>query len=69
MTKQDVISLIYRLKTEAYNKLHETYEKLQSEPKNTLDHTLWYYIDKQYYFDEWLRKECDTLADPNYTEN
>lgn len=49
--------------------LHETYEKLQTEPKNTLDHTLWYYIDKQYYFDEWLRKECDTLADPNYTEN
>ena len=32
--------------------LHETYQKLQSEPKNTLDRTLGYYIDKQYYFDE-----------------
>ena len=38
--------------------LHETYEKLQDEPKNTLEHTLGYYIDKQYEFDEELRKEC-----------
>ena len=38
--------------------LHETYEKLQDEPKNTLEHTLQNYIDKQYQFDEELRKEC-----------
>ena len=38
--------------------LHETYEKLQNEPKNTLEHTLQEYIDKQYEFDEELRKEC-----------
>jgi hypothetical protein len=38
--------------------LHETYEKLKDEPKNTLEHTLQYYVDKQYYFDEELRKEC-----------
>ena len=38
--------------------LHETYEKLQKEPKNTLEHTLQNYIEKQYEFDEALRKEC-----------
>jgi hypothetical protein len=38
--------------------LHETYAALQDEPKNTLEHTLQYYIDKQYEFDEELRKEC-----------
>ena len=38
--------------------LHETYEKLQNEPKNTLEHRLQYYIDKQYDFDDELRKEC-----------
>ena len=38
--------------------LHETYEKLQKEPKNTLEHRLQEYIDKQYEFDEKLRKEC-----------
>ena len=38
--------------------LHETYEALQDEPKNTLEHKLQYYVDKQYDFDEALRKEC-----------
>ena len=38
--------------------LHETYEKLQDEPKNTLEHTLQYYVDKQYEFDDELRIEC-----------
>ena len=38
--------------------LHDTYEKLQDEPKNTLEHRLSYYIEKQYEFDGELRKEC-----------
>ena len=38
--------------------LHATYEALQDEPKNTLEHTLDYYIKKQYEFDDQLRKEC-----------
>ena len=38
--------------------LHETYEALQGEPKNTLEHRLQYYIDKQYEFDGELRKDC-----------
>ena len=38
--------------------LHETYKALQDEPKSTLEYTLQYYIDKQYEFDEELRKEC-----------
>ena len=38
--------------------LHETYEALLDEPKNTLEHKLQYYIDKQYEFDWKLRKEC-----------
>ena len=43
--------------------LHETYEKLQQEPKNTLSHTIGYYIEKQYYFDEEVRKECEAAAE------
>ena len=38
--------------------LHETYAALQDEPKSTLEHTLQGYIEKQYKFDEELRKEC-----------
>ena len=38
--------------------LHETYAALQKEPKNTLEHNLQYYIEKQYEFDDELRKEC-----------
>ena len=38
--------------------LHETYDALQNEPKNTLENRLQYYIDKQYEFDWELRKEC-----------
>ena len=38
--------------------LHATYEALQDEPKNTLEHTLEYYVKKQYEFDEQLRREC-----------
>ena len=49
--------------------LHQTYEKLQDEPKNTLEHTLQYYIKKQYDFDEQLRKECSFVDDvPNVVE-
>ena len=43
---------------EVVKDLHETYEALQDEPKNTLEHRLQYYIEKQYKFDEELRKEC-----------
>ena len=43
---------------EVIEDLHATYEALQDEPKNTLEHTLEYYIAKQYEFDEKLRKEC-----------
>lgn len=43
---------------EVVNDLHETYSKLQHEPKNTLEHKLQYYIEKQYEFDQELRKEC-----------
>jgi hypothetical protein len=38
--------------------LHETYAALQDEPKNTLEYKLQYYIEKQYKFDEELRKDC-----------
>jgi hypothetical protein len=31
---------------------------LQNEPKNTLEHRLQYYIEKQYEFDDELRKDC-----------
>ncbi len=40
--------------------LQETYTALQDEPKNTLEHRLQYYIEKQYEFDGELRKECPT---------
>ena len=39
--------------------LHATYKKLLDEPKNSLEHTLPYYINKQYEFDAELKKECD----------
>jgi hypothetical protein len=38
--------------------LHETYAALQKEPKNTLEYKLQLYIEKQYKFDEELRKDC-----------
>ena len=44
--------------SEVVKSLHETYEALQDEPKNTLEHKLQYYIEKQYEFDQELRKEC-----------
>jgi len=43
--------------------LHETYEKLQDEPKNTLDHRLQYYMDKQFEFDDKLKVECPIVND------
>jgi hypothetical protein len=43
--------------------LHETYEKLQDEPKNTLDHRLQYYMDKQFEFDDKLKVECPIVDD------
>ena len=39
--------------------LHNTYQKLLDEPKNNLEQSLSYYINKQYDFDSQLRKECD----------
>lgn len=44
--------------TDIIKDLHDTYEALQNEPKNTLEHKLQYYIDRQYEFDWELRKEC-----------
>ena len=43
--------------------LHETYEALQNEPKNNLEQSLPYYINKQYEFDAKLKKDCDDLED------
>ena len=43
---------------EVVKDLHETYTALQKEPKNTLEHKLQYYVEKQYKFDEELRKDC-----------
>ena len=37
--------------TDIIKDLHDTYEALQNEPKNTLEYRLQYYIDKQYEFD------------------
>jgi len=48
---------------EVVKSLHETYEALLDEPKNTLEHKLQYYIDKQYEFDTELRKECPIQDD------
>ena len=47
---------------EVIKDLHETYKKLQDEPKNTLEHKLQYYVDKQYELDEKLRKDCPVNA-------
>jgi hypothetical protein len=44
--------------------LHDTYERLVAEPKNTLSHTLDGYIQKQFDFDRVLRVNCDSLAVP-----
>ena len=38
--------------------LHKTYSALVDEHKSTLNRTLQYYIDKQYEFDDELRKSC-----------
>ncbi|MDR0282886.1 MAG: hypothetical protein LBI53_06480 [Candidatus Peribacteria bacterium] len=38
--------------------LHDTYEQLLAEPKNTLSHTLDEYIKKQFDFDRALRVDC-----------
>ena len=44
--------------SEVVKDLHETYEALLKEPKNTLENRLYYYIQKQSDFDEELRKDC-----------
>lgn len=44
--------------------LHDTYEQLLVEPKNTLNYTLDSYIQKQFDFDRALRVNCDTLSEP-----
>ena len=38
--------------------LHETYDALQNEPKNTLENRLQYYREKSLAFDEEVRKIC-----------
>jgi hypothetical protein len=43
---------------EVVKDLHETYAALQKVPKNTLEYKLQLYIEKQYKFDEELRKDC-----------
>ena len=43
---------------EVVKDLHDTYAALKDEPKNTLEHNLQYYIEKQYSFDAELRKDC-----------
>lgn len=48
--------------------LHSTYQKLLNEPKNSLEHTLPHYINKQYEFDAELKKDCDK-DDNNDEEN
>jgi hypothetical protein len=44
--------------------LHDTYDRLLAEPKSTLSHTLEGYIQKQFEFDQALRIDCDTQAEP-----
>jgi len=47
--------------SEIVEDLHKVYNSLVDEPKNTLGRTLQYYIDKQYEFDDELRKECPVI--------
>ena len=54
--------------SEVVKDLQDTYEALQNESKNTLDHTLTYYIDKENMFDEALRRECVESNVVNVTE-
>ena len=42
--------------------LHDTYDQLLVEPKNTLAYTLDEYIQKQFDFDRALRVNCDILV-------
>jgi len=53
---------------EVINDLHDTYVALQKEPKNTLEHRLQYYIEKQYKFDEKLRKDCPVEDEEEVSE-
>jgi hypothetical protein len=48
--------------TQLIQDLHDTYEQLLVEPKNTLNYTLDTYIQKQFDFDRALRVNCDTLT-------
>ena len=50
------------------SELQEVYSELQNEPKNTLNHTLPYYIDKQRYFDGILTAECESVNDNSTLE-
>ena len=59
----------YCIDPELIADIHSTYDALVAEPKNTLEHTLYYYVDKQYEFDEALKKECDNFADTSYSED
>ncbi|MDR0650407.1 MAG: hypothetical protein LBG59_03175 [Candidatus Peribacteria bacterium] len=44
--------------------LHNTYDKLLAEPKSTLSYTLDTYIQKQFEFDQALRIDCESFAEP-----
>lgn len=48
---------------EVVEDLHKVYKSLVNEPKSTLGRTLQYYIDKQYEFDDELRRECPIIAE------
>lgn len=53
---------------EVVKDLEATYAALQSEPKNTLEHTLSKYIEKEYEFDDILRQECEDIVENSVIE-
>lgn len=50
---------------EIVKEIRETYEALLDEPKNTLEHNLYHYIEKQYDFDEVLKIDCPIDSENN----
>jgi len=49
--------------------LHKTYKDLLDEHKSSLDRTLQFYIDKQYEFDDKLRRSCPIDDNQEWEEN
>lgn len=49
--------------------LLNTYKELQNEPKKTLEHTLSYYIQKQYEFNEEINQTCPNEDKMNENSN